>query len=132
MTRQNIQAAAAIILFYVVIEALGITCPIRFVTGVSCAGCGMSRAWLSLTRLDIAGAFSFHPLFWLPVPAAAVLLLQKRLPEKLYYGLIATICVLFLAVYAFRLLSPEDTVVVWEPAHGLIGRFLSGILGRIK
>lgn len=131
MTRQNIQVAAAIVLFYVIIESLGVTCPIRFLTGVSCAGCGMSRAWLSLVRLDVAGAFSFHPLFWLPVPAAVVLLLKKKLSDKLYYSLIVTIGVLFLAVYVFRLLSPEDAIVVWEPAHGLIGQFLSRALGKI-
>ena len=59
-------ALAGIVLFYVLLESLGVTCPIRFLTGISCAGCGMSRAWLSLLRLDLAGALYYHPLFWLP------------------------------------------------------------------
>ena len=70
MHTKDIQALAAVALFYIVIESLGVTCPILFLTGISCAGCGMSRAWLSLLRLDLAGAFAFHPLFWLPVPPA--------------------------------------------------------------
>ena len=63
MHTKDIQALAAVALFYIVIESLGVTCPILFLTGISCAGCGMSRAWLSLLRLDLAGAFAFHPLF---------------------------------------------------------------------
>ena len=43
MKKNDIQALAGIVLFYVVLEGLGVTCPIRFLTGVSCAGCGMSR-----------------------------------------------------------------------------------------
>lgn len=39
-------------------------CPVRNMTGIPCPGCGMSRAWFSLLRLDVAGAFSHHPMFW--------------------------------------------------------------------
>ena len=128
MRTKDLQALLAIVLFYVVIESLGVTCPILFLTGVSCAGCGMSRAWLSLLRLDLAGALRFHPLFWLPVPAAALLLFRRRLPERVFRWGIALVCVLFFCVYLVRLLSPEDAVVVFQPAEGLIGRLVSGIL----
>ena len=63
MNRRDISALAGIALLYVALEAFGVTCPIRFLTGISCAGCGMSRAWLSLLRLDLAGAVYYHPLF---------------------------------------------------------------------
>ena len=99
MHTKDIQALAAVALFYIVIESLGVTCPILFLTGISCAGCGMSRAWLSLLRLDLAGAFAFHPLFWLPVPAAALLLLRRKLPERLFRWGISLVCVLFFSVY---------------------------------
>lgn len=62
---QAVAATAAVVVLYVVLENLGITCPIKFFTGISCAGCGMSRAWLSVLRLDMAGAFRYHPLFLL-------------------------------------------------------------------
>ena len=51
MNRKDVSALAGIALFYVLIESLGVTCPIRFLTGISCAGCGMSRAWLSLNPI---------------------------------------------------------------------------------
>lgn len=128
MRTKDLQAVAAIVLFYVVIEALGVTCPILFLTGVSCAGCGMSRAWLSLLRLDLAAAAAFHPLFWLPVPAAALLLWRRRLPERVFRWGMGVVCVLFFIVYLIRLLSPENEVVVFQPAEGLIGRLVSGAL----
>lgn len=129
MEKRDIQAVFGIALLYMLLEIVGITCPILFITGVSCAGCGMSRAWLSLLRLDVAAALSYHPLFWLPVPAVLIWFFRKRLPEKVYKGFIIVFCALFLAVYGFRMLSPEDTIVVFDPAHGLIGRILSGIAG---
>ena len=40
-------------------------CPFRFFFGISCPGCGMTRALLAALRLDFAAAFSYHPLFFL-------------------------------------------------------------------
>ncbi len=126
MKKNDIQALAGIVLFYVVLEGLGVTCPIRFLTGVSCAGCGMSRAWLALARLDLSAAAYYHPLFWLPVPAAALLLFRRRLPERLFRWGMVLVCVLFIIVYLARLLSPDDTIVAFEPAKGLFFRLLLG------
>ncbi|MGN0968721.1 MAG: DUF2752 domain-containing protein [Oscillospiraceae bacterium] len=124
MRRNDIGAILIIAAFYAVMELVGITCPIRFLTGISCAGCGMSRAWLALLRLDFSSAFAYHPLFWLPVPAAVVLLLRRRIPKSLFRLTLAVIVALFLVVYVIRLLSPEDTVVTFAPSQGLIWRLL--------
>ena len=124
MHTKDIQALAAVALFYIVIESLGVTCPILFLTGISCAGCGMSRAWLSLLRLDLAGAFAFHPLFWLPVPAAALLLFRRRLPRRVFLWAMGAVCALFLGVYLVRLLNPRDTVAVFRPAQGFLVQML--------
>ncbi len=128
MQTKDLRSLAAIILFYLVIESLGVTCPILYLTGISCAGCGMSRAWLSLLRGDIAGAFAYHPLFWLPVPAAALLFFQRRIPRRVFRWGMGIVCVLFVAVYLVRLLWLEDPVVVFQPSKGLIGRLVSGAL----
>ena len=130
MNRRDISALAGIALLYVALEAFGVTCPIRFLTGISCAGCGMSRAWLSLLRLDLAGAVYYHPLFCLPVPAAALLLLRRRLPKRVFaVGL--TLCgVLFILVYFIRLAMPGE-IVVFAPQEGLVWRLLSGLAGGL-
>lgn len=127
MNKKDRNALAVIVGFYALIELLDVTCPIKFVTGISCAGCGMSRAWLSLLRMDVAGAFAYHPLFWLPVPAALILLFRRRLPKRMARVLLLIICVLFLAVYLVRLARPEDTVVVFAPQEGLIWRLFSAL-----
>lgn len=131
MNRKDWSAFAGIALLYIVLETLGITCPIRFLTGISCAGCGMSRAWLSLLRLDLAEALHYHPLFWLPVPAAALLLFRGRIPARVFSVGMGLCGALFIAVYFIRLGLPGD-VVVFDPSHGFLGRLLSGVLGGLK
>lgn len=122
ISKQDIRALVIIALFYGGMQLAGITCPIRFLTGVSCAGCGMSRAWLALLRLDFAAAWGYHPLFWLPVSVALVLLLRHRLPKWLTRAVVAVACVLLLIVYAIRMLQPDNTIVVFAPETGLIYR----------
>lgn len=128
MRGKDLRAIAAIVLFYVVIEAFGVTCPILFLTGISCAGCGMSRAWMALLRGNWAGALAFHPLFWLPVPAAALLLFRRRIPPRIFHWGAGAVCALFLIVYLVRMLAMEDPVVVFQPSQGLIGRMIFRVL----
>ena len=123
--KSDLRAALIIAGGYAVMMLAGVTCPIRYLTGISCAGCGMTRAWLALLRLDLPGAFAFHPLFWLPVPVGLALLFRQRLPQRLVRGTVGITCVLFLAVYVVRMLQPEDQVVVFAPEEGLLYRALS-------
>lgn len=85
----------------------------------------MSRAWLSLLRLDVAAAFAYHPLFWLPVPAALVYLFRRRMPKWAVRTALWTVCGLFLIVYLVRLFQPADTIVVFAPKEGLVYRVFS-------
>ena len=58
----------------------GFPCILHLLTGLQCAGCGMTRAALALLRLDLAAAFSYHALWpvfagyflWVGVSDAAV------------------------------------------------------------
>ena len=56
--KELICAVTAVVVLYMAMESIGITCPIKFITGISCAGCGMSRAWLAFLQLDMAKAFA--------------------------------------------------------------------------
>ena len=60
--RKDISAIAAIVLVYLMYFAVGIRCPIKFLTGISCAGCGMTRAWWFFLHGDLRKAFYYHPL----------------------------------------------------------------------
>lgn len=114
----TISAIAAIVLLYASFFLLGISCPIKFITGVSCAGCGMTRAWLHVFRLDLNAAFHFHPLFW-TIPVMVVLFfLRKRFPQ--FFRVIScVIVVLFIVVYFVRISNRSCDIVVFEPHNSV-------------
>ena len=118
--KELICAVTAVVVLYIAMESIGITCPIKFITGISCAGCGMSRAWMAFLQLDIAKAFAYHPLFWL-VPIAVIVLLCK---SKIYKIIIFTIIIMFAIVYMCRLIWSGDDVVVFEPQNNILFRII--------
>ena len=136
--KEQVTAILAVVLFYGVLQLVGITCPIKFITGISCPGCGMTRAWLSLLlRGDLEAAFHYHPLFWILIPGVPLFLCRHRFSEMTrkmcrhrFSGRVRKIAgyaliLLFFAVYAVRMASPGNTIVVFRPGDGLIGRILA-------
>lgn len=68
-------------------------CPFMRFLHVPCLGCGMSRAWLSVLRLDFAAALSHHLMFWSVPPMVLCFWLnwepfQKRWCNTLLYGVV--------------------------------------------
>ena len=124
-----IAAAAALAVLYLCLFAVGITCPIKYVTGISCPGCGMSRACFSAVRGEFADAFAYHPL-WVALPVAIPLLavLKLKRPRAFTPTLIACALVM-IAVWLYRLIAMDTPVVVFAPTEGLIGRLLGVLFG---
>ncbi len=120
--KDELLVAITIFIIFAILGAFDINCPIRLVTGVSCAGCGMTRAWLAALRLDFAEAFSFHPLFPVMIPAVLLFIIRKKMPKWLPTVLAAVFLILFTVVYMYRLMDSTDAIVVFEPRSGLIGR----------
>lgn len=82
-------------------------CLIRHFTGLICPGCGMSRAWMAVLRLDFAAAFHYHPMFW-SVPALALYILYDGVlfrNRRLNNWVLALILAGFLVCYIIRLVS---------------------------
>ena len=121
--------ALAVVGFYLLLAAVGIGCPIKFVTGISCAGCGMTRAWLALLRLDLRTAFEYHPLFWLPPVALIIFVLKGKIPPKMYKLLLFTIVLLFGIIYLYRMIG-GDQIVIFEPKEGIFFRITEFIYNR--
>lgn len=97
---------------YWILTVSGIGCPIRFLTGISCAGCGMTRAWLLLLRGDIAAAAAMHPLF-LTAPAILVFFLfEERLPKRVVKRFWISAAVLYAVVYLIRILLQNPNVII--------------------
>ena len=122
--KELICAVTAVVVLYTAMESIGITCPIKFITGISCAGCGMSRAWIAFLQLDIAKAFEYHPLFWLPPIAVIVLLCKSKINIKIYKIFIFTIIIMFAIVYICRLIWSGDDIVVFEPQNNILFRII--------
>ena len=91
---------AVISILYVI---FGFTCPFRILFGISCPGCGMSRAINALLHFKIYEAIRFHPLiFLLPV---IFYLLYKTAASSLSYK---DNFILIFVVFAF--LSDSDGI----------------------
>ena len=121
--RAAVIAIAALLLIYGAAQVTGIgVCPLRTVFGLSCPGCGMSRAWWELLSGDLPGALRYHPLFWLPVPALLLLLFRDRIPPRIFTGSMIFLLLLLLAVYGIRMADPADQVVRFRPESGMFFR----------
>jgi hypothetical protein len=109
----------------------GTPCVLQATTGVPCPGCGLTRAVFMAFRGDFEGAFQMHPLF---IAGVAILLalpfLAWRFPgflDSRTFRLVGmTVIVLFLAVYAVRMISgfPAVPPMVYND-HSFLGRILS-------
>ena len=77
---------------------------------------------MALLHLDVAAAWGYHPLFWLPVPVVLVFLLRRRLPKRLTHAILIAAGALMLIVYVIRMLQPSDTIVTFAPETGLLYR----------
>lgn len=93
--------------------ATGIGCPVRFVTGVPCPGCGLTRAWLALLSGEPRAALAFHPLFWVAPIAIFLAVFSEMAASGRMRRILLLACgvliVAFLVVWALRLADPSDT-----------------------
>lgn len=122
--RDIVCLAATIVFIYVIFDVVGIGCPIKFVTGISCLGCGMTRAWLALLKLDFSAAFYYHPLFALPPVAAIVYFLKSKINLKIYKIIMLTMAAAFITIYLYRLIFTDGDIVVFEPGNNILFRLL--------
>lgn len=119
-----ITSVAAVVVLYVILESFGVTCPIKYITGISCAGCGMSRAWISLLHFNIHDAFMYHPLFFLPPVVVIVMLLKSKINIKIYKIFMFTMAGAFVIVYLYRMFIGDGNVVVFEPQNNIVFRII--------
>ena len=119
-----ITSVAAVVVLYVILESFGVTCPIKYITGISCAGCGMSRAWISLLHFNIHDAFMYHPLFFLPPVVVIAMLFKSKINIKFYKIFMFTIAGAFVIVYLYRMFIGDGNVVVFEPQNNILFRII--------
>lgn len=120
-----LSAVIAIIILYVFFDIIGVGCPIKFITGISCMGCGMTRAWLSILHLDLRSAFYYHPGFLLPLAALFLFYLNYKKIIKKYKIFIFTVIGLFVIIYLVRLIWFENDIVVFQPENNILSRIIN-------
>ena len=127
-------AVISVAVFILMSKLTGYGCLIRRATGFSCPGCGMTRAYIALLSGDIRGAFYYHPLFLLPIPAAALIIAEKKIPPMAYNISMAVIASLFIAVYITRMAkgSPVLSMDIREGSVYKIFDLMFKMIGRIK
>lgn len=103
-------------------------CPLKYIFGVPCVTCGMTRAIECVLRLDFAGAFKWHAL-WPFVSLAGVLLvltetgfLKKIRKPVHFFVLIVAICGIIYLVC--RLILGDDAIKI-DFSQSLIYRIIS-------
>ena len=62
--RGKLALTAAMLAYVGLVYLLPFTCPILYITGIHCPGCGLTRAWLAALQGAFGRAFAYHPLFW--------------------------------------------------------------------
>ena len=101
-----------------------IGCPFRKLFGISCLGCGMSRAWISALQFNFVKAFIYHPLWILP---AVYVLSYLFLYDTKAYNIICTVMVIMFFVVYFIRLAEHDPVVAFNIKEGLVPKLLDCI-----
>ena len=99
-------------------------CPIKYITGISCMGCGMTRALWAAGRLRYVDAFHYHPLWPLVFVWIPLYLFRKKINKNVFNFLLGLTVVAFILVYLYRMLYVHDNVVVFEPSKSIFARFI--------
>ena len=90
--------------------------------GISCPGCGMSRAVLLMLSGHFRAAFRMHPLVYAVLPAGIWLFFgpeQTAGLRRFKKGIITVLVVLLLAVYAWRIYY-HDPLLSIDPSLGRV------------
>jgi len=99
--------AGTVYAFFVRLTGWGIPCVFNLITDLHCPGCGISRMFMSLLRLDFVAAARYNLLVLCLLPFVIVLFLYKAWHyvkkgdtnmcglEKMFYGVVLVLCVVF-------------------------------------
>ena len=84
-----------------ILIAINYGCIYKRLLGITCPGCGLTRAYKSLIHGDIKQAFYYHPLFWtIPIIGYIGIFTPKNESKLLLFFII-----LFVIVYIIRILT---------------------------
>ena len=114
---------AGLAIYCILVYFLKIPCPVYFVTGISCPGCGMTRSLFSLLQFDLDKALYYHPLILFCIfifPAIAILHIKKKYVAKKV--MVVIFIITFITTYLYRILILKTPVLHFSPENGIFVR----------
>ena len=111
--------------FVLLVNILHTGCLIRFLTGVSCPGCGITRAIKALLELNFSKAFYYNPMVYVLLLTPIWIFLsprQQNVSEWLF-------CVLGVCVYLVRLYINHPVIQI-NIQNGFLYEVIQYILRR--
>lgn len=94
---------AAAVLYYIInkITGFSIPCPIHFITGLYCPGCGISRMFIALFELDFYRAFRQNAMVFISLPLLLFLIIYSaikyikcgNMPNSKWFNVITVILI---------------------------------------
>ena len=96
---------AILLVYTLILLTFDIHCPISDIIGIKCPTCGITRAVISLLKLDFKASFNYHPLA-VPVVMAVWLLLNLEFfkHKKIILSISLSIVVLNFILYLSRII----------------------------
>ncbi|MDF2943491.1 MAG: putative rane protein [Herbinix sp.] len=113
-----------IFILYLLLTLFDVGCPIKYLTGISCPGCGMTRALRSALFFDFEAAFHYHPLFLLSPIIVFLFLFEPYINPKYNKLAWSIIIPTFIIIYFFRLFITNSEVVEIDISSGLVVKLL--------
>lgn len=98
---------SVIAVYYIIMNALDITCPIRALSGYPCPACGMSRAIISLFFLDLSG-YAYYNVMAVPVVLGILVAIhfgKKKEMRTFTEVYLIAVAIINIAYYIVRLLN---------------------------
>lgn len=108
------------------ITNIGIPCVFRLLTHLQCPGCGITRACVSILRLDFKSALEYNPLSLTVVPLLALILLVREIryikKGKRYFNKVETaaLAVMLLVTLIFAVYRNLPLLASWGKALGIL------------
>lgn len=86
---------------------IGFVCPVRFVTGWKCPGCGVTHMCTALLQLDFAAAFVANPVLLLETPLLTIIFIPYVIRYvqtgcwrlRFWQNIALWVCIIFLVLY---------------------------------
>lgn len=136
MNQKNVRQTIFICLMIfvgILLLSLFYRCPLYAVSGIPCPGCGMTRAFFSLLRLDFAAAWKWNPsvylLLFCTVYAVACGMMGRadRVKSFRFWGIAACLMLLVWIVRFPGFLQPDSCLMVRSGSVGetILQRLLS-------